>query len=188
MKTKSFTLIELLIVITIIGILAVALVPRITQGPARARDVKRKADLQNISTALELYYSDHVIYPGPEDESIIPAQDCAGGDEDLDENLSPYMQGNKVPKDSVGALSINCDASYYYRVMPTTFNGTTRSAFMLVANLENDSALGEGIYCDLDEVDPSAWTDSETTVSDLEANWICDENDDTRNAFYVILR
>ncbi|KKR25748.1 MAG: hypothetical protein UT55_C0031G0009, partial [Candidatus Peregrinibacteria bacterium GW2011_GWE2_39_6] len=41
---KSFTLIELLIVITIIGILAVALVPRIMGGAPRARDVKRKAD------------------------------------------------------------------------------------------------------------------------------------------------
>jgi len=60
---KAFTLIELLIVITIIGILAVALVPRISQGPARARDVARKADLQNISNALELLYSDTGSYP-----------------------------------------------------------------------------------------------------------------------------
>jgi prepilin-type N-terminal cleavage/methylation domain-containing protein len=60
---KGFTLIELLIVITIIGILAVALVPRISQGPARARDVTRKADLQNISNSLELLFSDTNAYP-----------------------------------------------------------------------------------------------------------------------------
>ena len=60
---KGFTLIELLIVITIIGILAVALVPRISQGPARARDVQRKADISNITSALELYYADFGTYP-----------------------------------------------------------------------------------------------------------------------------
>jgi len=57
--TKAFTLIELLIVIVIIGILAVALIPRLTGLQARARDTVRMADLKQIQTALEFYASEN---------------------------------------------------------------------------------------------------------------------------------
>ena len=61
--SKGYTLIELLIVITIIGILAVALLPSVLGAPARARDAARKADINNIIAALETYNSDHQQYP-----------------------------------------------------------------------------------------------------------------------------
>ena len=60
---KGFTLIELLIVIVIIGILAVALLPKILGAPARARDAARKADLNQILTGVEVYYNDNLKYP-----------------------------------------------------------------------------------------------------------------------------
>ncbi len=59
----AFTLIELLIVITIIGILAVALLPSVLGAPGRARDAQRKADLKNIVAALESFNSDNGHYP-----------------------------------------------------------------------------------------------------------------------------
>ncbi|MEI7477616.1 MAG: prepilin-type N-terminal cleavage/methylation domain-containing protein [bacterium] len=58
-KQKSFTLIEMLIVVVIIGILAAALIPRLQSVQARARDTKRKADLHQIGTALEIYKQDN---------------------------------------------------------------------------------------------------------------------------------
>ena len=56
--------------IVIIGILAVALIPRLTGLQARARDTARIADLKQIQTALEFYASEHnwlypVTVPGP---------------------------------------------------------------------------------------------------------------------------
>lgn len=62
-RTRAFTLIELLIVITIIGILVVGLLPQLVGGSGRARDARRKGDLQQISLALESYYADHGSYP-----------------------------------------------------------------------------------------------------------------------------
>ena len=62
-KSKTFTLIEMLIVIVIIGILAAALVPRLNSVQGRARDTKRKTDLLQIYNANEIYFSDNNKYP-----------------------------------------------------------------------------------------------------------------------------
>lgn len=62
-KRKTFTLIEMLIVIVIIGILAAALVPRLQSVQGRARDTKRKTDLRTIFNALEIYVLDNSDYP-----------------------------------------------------------------------------------------------------------------------------
>ncbi|MEI7477456.1 MAG: prepilin-type N-terminal cleavage/methylation domain-containing protein [bacterium] len=59
---KSFTLIEMLIVVVIIGILAAALIPRLQSVQARARDTKRKADLHQIGTAMAIYKEDNGNY------------------------------------------------------------------------------------------------------------------------------
>lgn len=67
---KGFTLIELLVVIAIIGILATFIVASFASAQARGRDARRKADLEAIQTALELFKSDTkgaAFYPaGPE--------------------------------------------------------------------------------------------------------------------------
>jgi prepilin-type N-terminal cleavage/methylation domain-containing protein len=60
---KAFTLIELLIVVAIIGILAVALIPAITSGPARARDAARITAVNDVISAVEQYNLDEGEYP-----------------------------------------------------------------------------------------------------------------------------
>lgn len=69
-KFKGFTLIELLVVIAIIGILATIIVASFTSAQARGRDTRRKADVDAIKKALELFKNDSTggaFYPiGPE--------------------------------------------------------------------------------------------------------------------------
>lgn len=62
-KKKGFTLIEMLIVIVIIGILAAALIPRLSSARGRANDVARKADLSQIASALVVYQIDKGSFP-----------------------------------------------------------------------------------------------------------------------------
>ena len=59
----GFTLIELLVVISIIGILAGMISANINSARAKARDVRRRADLKQVQIALELYYQTVDGYP-----------------------------------------------------------------------------------------------------------------------------
>ena len=60
---KGFTLIELLVVIAIIGLLSTLAVVSLNSARQKARDARRMSDLKQISTAMELYYSQHDAYP-----------------------------------------------------------------------------------------------------------------------------
>jgi general secretion pathway protein G len=101
-RSKGFTLIELMIVIVIIGILATLLIPKIMERPEEARRIKAKADIKTIESALKLYKIDSGAYPTTEQgiEALIkkptatpvPRKWREGG----------YLEGNSVPKDPWG--------------------------------------------------------------------------------------
>lgn len=76
----GFTLIELLITITIIAILVIIAIWAITNNLAKARDSKRKSDLERLKIAFEDYYGDNQSYPP---DSILA--NCGSN------SLSPYL-------------------------------------------------------------------------------------------------
>ena len=56
-------MVELMIVIAIIGVLAVALIPTLLGNQVKARDTTRMAQLKTISSALDGYQLDNNIFP-----------------------------------------------------------------------------------------------------------------------------
>ncbi|MGI5826140.1 MAG: type II secretion system protein [Patescibacteria group bacterium] len=60
---KGFTLIELLVVISIIGILIAFSMVSFSETRKTARDSKRRADLEQIRSALEIYRNEEKAYP-----------------------------------------------------------------------------------------------------------------------------
>lgn len=62
-KKRGFTLIEMLLVVSIIALLASMILVGLGGARAKARDSRRIADLHNIQNALELYYAKYGFYP-----------------------------------------------------------------------------------------------------------------------------
>jgi prepilin-type N-terminal cleavage/methylation domain-containing protein len=57
-KSKGFSLVELLVVISIIAILSLIGLSLFSNAQQRSRDAKRKADLKAIQNAMEINYSE----------------------------------------------------------------------------------------------------------------------------------
>lgn len=85
-KKEGFTLIELLITIALVALLIILALFLWQNQMAKARDARRKADLERLKIAFEDYYNDHECYP-PND--IL--ETCLG------DQLQPYL--DKVPCD-----------------------------------------------------------------------------------------
>ncbi|MFZ1721174.1 MAG: prepilin-type N-terminal cleavage/methylation domain-containing protein [Microgenomates group bacterium] len=62
-NNKGFSLIELLVVISIIGVLAALLLANLVGVRGRASDTSLKNDMRQLKTALSIYYNDHQVYP-----------------------------------------------------------------------------------------------------------------------------
>ncbi|MCX7766771.1 MAG: prepilin-type N-terminal cleavage/methylation domain-containing protein, partial [Candidatus Sumerlaeia bacterium] len=60
---KSFTLIELLIVVAIVVILALIAVPNYLEAQTRSKTARTRADMRAIAGAIEAYYVDNNDYP-----------------------------------------------------------------------------------------------------------------------------
>jgi type II secretion system protein G len=69
---KGFTLVELLVVISVIGMLTAILLPSLARARLQAKILAVNADLRQIGLALECYHMDHKKYPPTR-------QDCIAG-------------------------------------------------------------------------------------------------------------
>ncbi|MEZ5495510.1 MAG: type II secretion system major pseudopilin GspG [Gammaproteobacteria bacterium] len=62
-RQHGFTLIEILIVVVILSILAIAVVPQFLDQPGKARVARAQSDISNLKKALSMYKLDNFNYP-----------------------------------------------------------------------------------------------------------------------------
>jgi general secretion pathway protein G len=70
--TQGFTLLELLVVMTIIGILAAIAVPALRDSPQRAREAALREDLFTMRSVIDQYHGDKGSYP-PDLQTLVTA-------------------------------------------------------------------------------------------------------------------
>ncbi len=77
-RLNAFSLVELVIVVTIIGLLASIAVPRLTRASSDSRSVALQATLVNVRKAVDVFFAEHGEYPGfdpgsglPDDEEFV---------------------------------------------------------------------------------------------------------------------
>lgn len=126
---------ELLIVIVIIGILAVAFLPTLLGAPAKGRDTQRIADLQKIQKVLVNANLEGALYPNT-DGSIVDAL-VANVDSDTWADLFLTGFGGALPTDPqedntlpVTTYTEATAGTYWYEYQPGDY------AFGLVAHVE----------------------------------------------------
>ncbi|MCR4329196.1 MAG: prepilin-type N-terminal cleavage/methylation domain-containing protein [Candidatus Roizmanbacteria bacterium] len=126
-RKKGLTLIELLIVVSILSILIGLLLPNLNDVRKQARDKRRKADIAAIRQALELYKMDQnppayptTTSPNPEKILITPGNSWTV-------NSVTYM--NKFPTDPLNTSAPD-PYSYYYTYV-------NQNSYYIGACLEN---------------------------------------------------
>ena len=97
---RAFTLVEILLVMTIIAILAAIVIPKMVGRSEQARSTAAHADIASIKTALDAFEVDNGFYP----KSI---QDLVTVPSNAKNWHGPYLE--KVPQDPWGNPYI-----YYY--------------------------------------------------------------------------
>jgi len=71
--TRGFTLIEILVSISIIALLSSVILSSVSSARKNARDSKRISSIRELQTGLELYYTTHGEYPAGGDDGVGPA-------------------------------------------------------------------------------------------------------------------
>ncbi|MBC8404983.1 MAG: type II secretion system protein [Planctomycetes bacterium] len=138
-RQAGFTIIEMLIVVTILAMLAGVLVPILQEGQSTARDSRRMADLRSVQSALADYYHENGGYPNTSGEWFGDATDVGGKGYAAD----GYIPG-LVPN-FLTALPSDPDSQYPNATDGYMFKSDgTDYKFVLDATPEDEDSFAEG--------------------------------------------
>jgi len=137
-KEKGFSLVELLIVISIIGILATVVIMNMRGSETGAKEAKLKANLASMRQSLVAYHADHGFFPCTTND-----WNYSGNEEDFKKQLTWFT-------DAKGNVSKNRSESYrfgpYLQEFPENpfYTGTDPERGLKVQiDRTNDRILGE---------------------------------------------
>lgn len=151
-KQNGFSLVELLVVISIIGTLAGLLITNLVGVRSRAADSKIKNDMRSLKTALRLYYNDYQQYPGANSGNIL------GCGIDGDTACTPG-----------GIFSAGAGPTVYMQELPESFTYTVSSdyeSFIILTTLSNVSDA---------DIESSAMACGQTATASSSAYFVCND-------------
>ena len=142
----GFTLIEILLVITILGVLASATFVSLEGARASARDTERKAETDSVRKALAIYHTEHGQYP--ESSEWVSLEEDAAVNGPLSQALAEWLP--EMPQDPLWGEIKESGEPYAYQYSSGSTGG---SAYRIHAEMESDiyayhetySSGGEGI-------------------------------------------
>ena len=106
---RAFTLVEMLLVVTIIGILAALVVPKIMGRSEQARVTAAHADISGIKTALDAFEVDNGYYP----KGNNGLGDLVQAPRDARNWHGPYL--DRIPTDPCSPDCPNTRSEHYHR-------------------------------------------------------------------------
>lgn len=110
---RAFTLIELLIVITVIAILSVAFLPRAFDAPRKARDTVKKKTVSDIQASAEAKLLDTSLIPDDADGDAADVNSCLTDAVKTNLGLT-VLPLDASKKESCSAVVADAD-KYFYR-------------------------------------------------------------------------
>jgi len=129
---RGFTLVEMLVVITIIGLIMSLVGPRVLNYLGESKVKATKIQLQSFVSALDLFYLDAGRYPTSSEGLAALVKPAAG----LTAWNGPYLKGGSVPNDPWGK-------PYLYR------SPGERSAYDIVSYGADGQEGGTGAAADI---------------------------------------
>ena len=119
---RGFTLIEVLVAVTIIAILTSIGVVSYSSVNKRSRDAKRKGDVEQLRSALEMYRADNSYYPNTGSGSWADAS-----------GLSTVLVSTYLP-----AIPSDPKSSQTYRYEATNLSGGNYYGYCMSALIESE--------------------------------------------------
>ena len=129
---RGFTLVEMLVVITIIGLIMSLVGPRVLNYLSESKVKAARIQIQSFSSALDLFYLDAGRYPSTADGLAALVKPAPG----LTAWNGPYLRGGVVPNDPWGK-------PYAYR------SPGERSAYEIVSYGSDGQEGGTGTAADI---------------------------------------
>jgi general secretion pathway protein G len=168
-KVAGFTMIELLIVIAILGMMLAMVSGNYFSSLQRGRDAKRKAELGELKTALNLYYQDYQTYPAADHNQIV-----ACGQEGALRNCDMTIQCSGEFETFSGSDCAAATPKLYMKTLPRDPSHMNNLSFKYINSSSDD-------FCLLTDLENS--NDNDLATSHARCNSSCGGNCNSGNKY-----